>query len=430
MLKRKIVSVFLALLLLASSGLGLLPAFAAEESAWVELLETETVNDSGNNLVTFSSTSTTFRIKTPQYMRCTKVDMLITHPSGYAPTSVKVRYNNVYYTLTMAKIDSCTTRVYGDNIPDNLYADLVFQINKSGSVSITYQILSCRVSSLTSKEFKATAYSLLYGEQYNTPFSFEYDNPDVDDMYGEYQFPIVVTDWQKFDKITISGSVGAMALNSVRCTIGGLGLPYEMNYAVSNISGSDANSIGWTEMKYYSYDESYKGTTETEIFTYTEYLGKILFSITIDLSGVDRTSTEQLICYFTCLANEWLGYTIQITGVTGFVDIADTSDVSWWTRFKTFLTGLFDPDSPEAEDFQSSADQQGQQMEDLNEQLDSVTKPPVSDIETDLDDYVDPNALVIVNGNLAQLTNNSLIVAMLMISLIIALLSYILFGKR
>ena len=430
MLNRKIVSVFLVLLLLASSGLGLIPAFAAEESAWIELLETETVNDSGNNLVTFSSTSTTFRIKTPQYMRCTKVDMLITHPSGYAPASVKVRYNNVYYTLTMAKIDSCTTRVYGDNIPDNLYADLVFQINKSGTVSITYQILSCRVSSLTSKELKATAYSLIYGEQYNTPFSFEYDNPDVDDMYGEYQFPIVVTDWQKFDKITISGSVGLMALNSVRASIGGLGLPYEMNYAVSNISGSDANSIGWTEMKYYSYDESYKGTTETEIFTYTEYLGKILFSITIDLSGVDRNSTEQLICYFTCLANEWLGYTIQITGVTGFVDIADTSDVSWWTRFNNFLTGLFDPDSPEAEDFQSSANQQGQQMEDLNQQLDSVTKPPVSDIVTDVSDYVDPNALVVVNGNLAQLTNNPLIVAMLMISLIIALLSYILFGKR
>ena len=430
MLKRKIVSVFLALFLLASSGLGLIPAFAAEESAWVELLESETVNDSGNNLVTFSSTSTTFRIKTPQYMRCTKVDMLITHPSGYAPTSVKVRYNNVYYTLSMAKIDSCTTRVYGDNIPDNLYADLVFQINKSGTASITYHILSCRVSPLSFKELKATAYALLNGVQYNTPFSFEYDNPVVDDMYGEYQFPIVVTDWQKFDKVTISGSIGAMALNSIRASIGGLGLPYEMNFAVSNISGSDVNSIGWTEMKYYSYDESYKGTTETETFTYTEYLGKILFSITIDLSGVDRNSTDQLICYFTCLANEWLGYTIQITGVTGLVDIADTSDASWWTRFKGFLTGLFDPDSPEAEDFQSSADQQGQQMEDLNEQLDSVTKPPVSDIETDLDDYVDPNALVIVNGNLAQLTNNSLIVAMLMISLIIALLSYILFGKR
>lgn len=430
MLNRKIVSVFLVLLLLASSGLGLIPAFAVEESAWIELLETQTVNDSGNNLVTFSSTSTTFRIKTPQYMRCTKVDMLITHPSGYAPTSVKVRYNNVYYTLTMVKIDSCTTRVYGDNIPDNLYADLVFQINKSGTASITYQILSCRVSPLTSKVLAATAYSLINGNQYNTPFSFEYDNPDVDDMYGEYQFPIVVTDWQKFDKVTISGSIGAMALNSIRASIGGLGLPYEMNFAVSNISGSDVNSIGWTEMKYYSYDESYKGTTETETFTYTEYLGKILFSITIDLSGVDRNSTDQLICYFTCLANEWLGYTIQITGVTGLVDIADTSDASWWTRFKGFLTGLFDPDSPEAEDFQSSADQQGQQMEDLNEQLDSVTKPPVSDIETDLDDYVDPNALVIVNGNLAQLTNNSLIVAMLMISLIIALLSYILFGKR
>lgn len=79
---------------------------SADESnntTWTELLETATVNDSGNNLVTFSTTSHTFRIATPQYMRCTKVDMLIAHPSGSAPTSVKVRYNNIYYTLTDRK---------------------------------------------------------------------------------------------------------------------------------------------------------------------------------------------------------------------------------------------------------------------------------------------------------------------------------------
>lgn len=403
---------------------------ADDQNTWVELLETETVNDSGNNLVTFSTTSTIFRIKTPQYMRCTKVDMLITHPSGYAPTSVKVRYNNVYYTLTMAKIDSCTTRVYGDNIPDNLYADLVFQINKSGSVSITYQILSCRVTSLTSKELKASAYALIYGEHYTTPFTFEYDNPDVDDLYTEYQFPIVVTDWQKFDKVTISGSVGAMALNSVRASIGGLGLPYEMNYAVSNISHSDSHSIAWNEIKYYSYDESYKGTTETDTFTDVGYTGKILFSVTIDLAGVDRSSTDHLICYFTCLANEWLGYTIQITGVTGFVSIADTSQASWWTRLTSFLTGLFDPDSSEADSFKDGMEEQGQLIEDAADQIDTVTRPAIEEVDVDIGQFVEPEGSQLANALFAQLFANNLVMTMVMISLMVALAAFIIFGKR
>lgn len=101
------------------------PVSAAGVSDWVELLETATVNDSGNNLITMTTTSATFRVKTPVYMRCTKVDMLIAHASGQAPTSVRVRYNNTYYNLTLAKIDAYTTRAYTANILDNKILSLI-----------------------------------------------------------------------------------------------------------------------------------------------------------------------------------------------------------------------------------------------------------------------------------------------------------------
>lgn len=310
-------------------------------SDWIELLETATVDDSGSNLYTLNGQSGFFRIKTPQYMRCTKVDMLISHATGYTPKAVKVYYNGGYYTLTMAKIDGNTTRVYGDNIPDTLYADLVFEIIQNGTGTAYYQILSCRVTPLNNSTYAASAYADISGTKHNAPFFLEVQDDTVGDFYDHYEFPIVVTDWQKFDKLIISGSVGSMALNSIRCTIAGIGLPYEMTYAVSNSSSSDVLSYTWNEYKYYSYDESYKGTSETESFIYHEYDGKVLYTITVDLTGVDRSVKDPLYCWFVGLANPVQGFTIQVTGVTGQVNIADTSEMSLWQRFTNFMSDLF-----------------------------------------------------------------------------------------
>lgn len=338
---KKLISVSLAVALIIVLAV---PAQAADSdtSPWIELLETATVDNSGNNLYTLRGSSGFFSIKTPLYMRCTKVDIVIAHASGYSPKFVKVRYNGGYYTLTKAVLDNNTTRFYGDNIPDTLYADVVFEIAQSGSDTAYYQILSCKVTSLNSSTYKAKAYSVIGSTQYQVPYVYE--NPgdtEAVDAFGHYQFPVVVTDWQKYDRIIISGSLDGIALNSVRATIGGLGLPYTMSYAVSNSTGASGDSYTWNEMKYYTYDESYKGTSDTDSFLYTRYLGKILFTITLDLSGVDRTCTDNLICYFTALSNDWFGYTIQLIDVVGSVDVADTSSVSWWNRFTSFMSQLF-----------------------------------------------------------------------------------------
>lgn len=406
------------------------PVSASETGTeWVELLETTTVNSSGSNLIAHTGTSTIFRIATPQYMRCTKVDMIFVHPSGYAPTSVRVRYNNIYYTLTLQQVDEYTTRAYGTNIPDNLYADLVIQVNKSKSDLVNYQLISCKVSAVNAASYSATAYASVDGSKIDVPFAYEGGDDSIVG-FGHYQFPVVVTDWQKYDKLVISGSVGSMALNSVRVTVNGLGLPYEISYAVSNSTGSEGTYVAWNELEYYSYNESYQGTTEGYTFVYDDYYGKTLFTITIDLSGVDRTVTDSLYCYFTTLANPSHGYTIQIMGVMGDIDVADTSQASWWDKIKTFLTGLFDGDGTDPGDFEGEAEQQGSEMDDLNNELQSVTKPPVEDIQTDIGDYVSSDDQTITNDALAYVTGNSLVTSILMIVLTIALLGYILYGKR
>ena len=366
----------LSLLLVVGLIVVLAVPVSAEEGSyggWIELLETATVDNSGSNLVTTSSTSHFFRIKTPDHMWCTKVDMLITHAAGRAPKHVKVRYNGGYYTLTKVAIDDRTTRVFGDNIPDALYADLVFEIVKNDTYTDYYQILSCRVTPLAKQDYAAEAYlyrSVTDSSPLKAPANYTVDGNGADYMHTMgHLIKVHITDWRKYDAITIYGSFSKVGLNSIRPSIGNKGLPYEINYTVSNPTYAenkgfvDTNYYLWSDEKYYEHDESYQGSIEGstvgEVVVGTDigYGGNILYTMTIDLTGVDRSITNDLVVYFTLVYDSQAGYAANVQNVTGSINTADTSSVSWWSRFTSFMNDLFgSKDSDALDDLGSSSD--------------------------------------------------------------------------
>ena len=204
MLKRKIVSGVLVLLLLVSSGLGLILAHAAEQSAWIELLETATVNDSGQNWFKYSSTATV-SVSTPYSMRLTKIDLLITYPANTAPTKVEVFYNGTYYQLEMRRIDSNTSRVFG-SIQQNFYSDVRIRFTRSSSATSYLEILSCRVSQIVNQEVQAQAQVIVGDTFYPTGTHIELsgsDDPQYANINSDATIAIEVQDWMKFDQLTI-----------------------------------------------------------------------------------------------------------------------------------------------------------------------------------------------------------------------------------
>lgn len=346
---KKVITVLVVLTLLFSLSL---PVSAAGVSDWIELLETSTVNDSGSNLYILQGSSGYFNVKTPMYMRVTKVDVIVSHASGQSPKFLKVKYSGGYYTLTRTALDAYTTRFYGDNIPDAMYADLMFEIAQNGSGNAYYQILSCKVSSLNNSTYSASSRCEIGTLSYTVPFNIEQaGRSDGSNVYDHFQFNIVVTDWKKFDKVVISGSISTMALNGIRATIGGLGLPYTISYAVSNSGGGSGSEYTWNEIKYYSYDDSYKGSSETDSFYQADYLGKVLFTITIDLAGVDRTMPGDLYVYFTCLKSDYYGYGLQFLQTVGTISVADTTNANWWTWGKGIMYNLEQLPKKIAEEF-------------------------------------------------------------------------------
>lgn len=428
----------------------LLPVTATateSDGAWVELLESATVNDSGNNLLTVSAVSSTFLIKTPQYMRCTKIDLVLTHPSGQSPSALYVRYNGVLYQLTKLAIDSTTTRFYGANIPDTLYADVVFQLDRNSTTQVTYQVVTCKVTALVSGSVKANGFLRRYYSDPNPltlPNKFEVDG---DGSTGTYQYllvPVIITDWRKFDTVTLYGSGSAMAISSFRASIGNIGLPYEINYMQAIPTGIDSDGgfyydyISSTETNYYGVDgtpdefstEDGFASGETWDTSTVVYGGSVLYTVTIDLSGIDRTLIGDLNCMFTAIASPGLGYAFNVQDASGTVSVADTSGASWWSRITAFFTDLLGSDSTAGDEYAAEMESQSQQMQEAVDQMNEVTRPAVDDVQVTIDEYVTPDDMAAVGDMVGGLMENPLVLSMVMISLVLSLAAYIVYGKR
>lgn len=427
MLKRKIVSCFLVLLLLASSGFGLISVHAAEgESAWTELLETTTVNNSGSNWFKYNGTATV-SIPTPYSMRLTKIDMLLTYPANTAPTKVEVLYSGNAYELTMRRIDECTSRVFG-TIQQNFYSDVRVRFSRGGTSTAYLEILSCRVSQVIQTEQVASAQVVFDNTFYPTNYYIEVPGDDLE--MNEYKtIRIDVQDWMKYDTLSVWGSASYMALTSVRVNLATLGLPYEMSYIQKTPTGEDTS---YTER--FTYTDSSTGgfgNISGDLRTAFQYGGQVVYCITIDLRNIDRTLTEgPLSVYMTGVYFGAYGFAFNCQYVNGSILVPDKSEIGWWTRFTSFMEGLFGGDTSQSDQFQQDAGQQREEFDQMNDQLEAVTKPPVENVQTDVGAYLDPVANAHVSSVFQSFASSPLITTMMLITLTVALVGYILFGKR
>lgn len=97
------------------------------------------------------------------------------------------------------------------------------------------------------------------------------------------------------------------------------------------------------------------------------------------------------------------------------------------------MSGLFsaDPeDESAAEDFKEDAEQQRDELDDMNGQLDEVSKPDVGGVQMDVNNYIDAGSSQSLSSAIVSLTSNNLIISMMCITLTIALVGYVLYGKR
>ena len=342
------------------------PVNASESgSAWIELLEFSTVDNSGQNWFRYIS-SAVVSVPTPYSMRLAKIDMLITYPSGQIPSKVQVSYNDTFYNLTITAIDSTTARVYG-KIQNNFYSDVRIHFSRNSDAQSYLEILSCKVTPLPQQEVLASAQVLIGGAYYPQNHIIEVPGNELSES-AYAQIRIDVLDWQKYDMVTIWGSATTFALSSIRATINKTALPYELTYIESFPTGETVDyNYNYTYTENYSGGGGYGnvyGSGDTAI----EFGGKILYAMRIDLTNIDRTLTHPMNIYLTGVYYGMYGYTFNCQYVSGNIIVPDTSNASWWNRFTNFMSDLFGSDKGQEslDDLQQSSSSISQGASDIH----------------------------------------------------------------
>ena len=328
---------------------GLIAVLAVPVSAdgnsdgWIELLEFTSVQANNENWFTVSGGSGSFTLPLHTEKRLLRVDMLVWHQTADYPVSAKV--GNM--SLQVIRIENNLSRITG-RIPTAFYEKLTVNFGVSTGSAVAWELLSCKVTPILQSEYAADAiyYQRIDLTHYSVP-SYQTFYGLGDDATVFNQFCLQVNDWKKYDSITIVGSIQGFGLNSIRASIGNTGLPYSLSYTEAVSNGTDSSSFLWSDVTEYIQDEtSYEGSITGSVIGYDRFDGKVLFNLTIDLTGVDRSLSQALTVWFTGLFADNSSYIVQFVGVTGSVNTADTSDVTWWNRFTTFMTDLFGGDDP------------------------------------------------------------------------------------
>lgn len=402
---KRLLTVAVALILAVAMAV---PVSADADDNWTQVLSYSTVNNSGSNYFVVNQSSTVF-LELPSRTYAVWIDMLVS-TSDMDLQSVSSIWNGSATALTCKKVETGLFRVYG-RLSYHTYTQLSLQFKCAGTGY--YELLSCRICSLSADGSAAQAQVVLTSSweslQGGTAQILTIGaDPDLNAEMLSYEAVITVKDAVKYDSLTIYGSVNYASINSIRATYQGIALEYSVNFI-------DVESEGafWVEPGY-----------EVSAF------GKYIYAINIDLSQINRSNEAYCLVYLGGDFNSLVGMEFNCQSAMGYVQVADTSDATWWTRFTKFMTSLFSPADSDAEDFGSSMESQAGAMQDAVDEMDQVTKPDVEDLDISLDEYIDGDGMAPVNGVLTAIFSHDVVVTMLIITLTCAFASYALFGKR
>lgn len=128
---------------------------------------------------------------------------------------------------------------------------------------------------------------------------------------------------------------------------------------------------------------------------------------------------------------EWLQriYNHITDTVAGLVGVLSTQHDALLAKLDELKAG-FGGESSAGDELQGEVDRQDQELDDMTDVMDSVTKPDIEEIDPDLTDEVDQEKLTEFTTPFVTMMTQGPFATMLVMSLTLVLCSYILYGKR
>lgn len=390
------------------------PVSAAETyNPWIEISDVCTVNNSGSNYFAFND-KITVTLDPGFSTIVNQIDMIWFFGYG-APNSIYLWRNNsasARLKLTIQPIGGAYYRVYG-NVGNYTLSQYKFDIDcGTGAGYRSYELKSLRVAESVA----------IYDVDYTDSLVDESDYVVTESgfmlpayvalergMVLPYTWQIELKDWKSYDYVDLMLSTRGASIGSITVTHNGRILPFDVTPLYTDHPSS--------------FDDGYGMSSPVPPSTTSV--------IHIDVSSISRISGVNPVIRIDGSWNNGLDAQLDVLSCIGYINSTERTGVGYWFEKATsFFTGLFNPDVGASDDFQQDAAQQRDEFDEMNEQLEAVTKPPVEDVHMDIDSYLDPVDNAQVAGVFRSFAGSQLITSMMLISLTLALVGYILFGKR
>lgn len=325
--------------------------------------------------------------------------------------------NEWAFTVNVVSLGRDYYRIYGYNYTD--YAESTMLRFNLGFTDGTYTgsiyFVSFRFSTLDVSAWDIECYCAIAASSYESTIHYV-PSDDVNhrmfDGGADYDSPalslnIWCDDWKKYDYIDYVLYLDCYSVTSVSCYFDGQPVPIDISFSDNSNSGS-------------------KG------FTYV---------IRLDLRGLDRTRVYSDDVEVTgpviAIDGQTLPDAINTVAVVScaggiYVEQPDAS-VSWLKRISNTLTNLYNsllsPDQG-ADDFNSIVNDKEQELSSMTDQLNSIERPSIDSVQSDVSDIVSTDDLVLASQPFAALMGDDIIFSLFSMSLILCLASYVFFGKK
>lgn len=404
----------------------LVPKASAVESTFVDLLDFSYANGYDSNKVWYvqghgiRSVMNSLSLWQVEY-----IDILFSVPDGHVVNGVKVGFTaspDNATSLTVVNVSGNLYRAYG-HVSDQtrMFYTWVDITNGTWVVFHSYRVST---SDLTGVDEKATcqisAYDYWDTINYNPSdlINYRYFIGANDPTLNSLHLWITCANWRKYDYLDFMVGCDISSVNSIEAGLGDTFIPIEINYLDNG------------------------GTIENH---YT-------IQVRIDLTGVDRSSTEGLFLSISGQVNSGSTNFISMEGCRGFVSPTDIdSDNVWFRRFFDFfqndlwfnlrsileqgLGTLFDissklsPSTSSGNAFKEDSAELITGLGDVSASMDSVQRPSMDSINADFTGDIS-DASVLMAGLFSEVIGIPWLSTIILASCTLGLISYILYGKE
>lgn len=396
-------------------GCMIIPASAAEidNDSWLNVLDYSTANDTGSNMFVIENGGGERTWNLPKRLDMYMVDVVFTDVMVYggAVSGVSVHIEGRTYPLTIEWINNKLARAYG-----------AFQGTGGSAIGLQFacsspqyiEVLQLNVCSAPAEHFATTCYGTVTfnGGSHEFVKDSSVSTPAYTDVYysGDYekcQYSVILLlkDWRKYDFIDVQLTAVCWNITSVAANFGGINL----DLVTSDIVATNVIA------------------------------NQYLVHMRVDVRGIDRTSTGYVAIQIDGnLLNDGGDNFFMINAASGYVLLQDINPLYYYFEgVKGTLNTGFDrvvealsPESDVASGYKETAKQQGAQLDDITSAIGSTSKPDAAQLNFDMAGFVSTDAINLASTPIAALFQNEYIFTIFMMAITLAIVGYVLFGKR